>query len=247
MQMRFESRTVDAPPSARSARSCRSQRSSKSVSGWSLGPNSSYSDGDGNASSAAETVASRSDRRREKGMLSSLRKKFRRRRSSGALSDEDGSLSGSCSETDYNEETLTRFYPRVGVCPEEEEGDEDLTRNRNNERIVSAFTKLHPEYVTETRMQTAMKEFKLTVQDTADHIEAFELLARGKGYITWKDVKGTMQSTLQHVVSDAEAKALVQGVTGSPGKPMNLFDFIRFARQSSQSLEDSLQPVVLHL
>lgn len=212
------------------------------VSGWSEGES-------GNVSSAAETVASRSDRKKGKGMLSSLRKKFRRpRRTHGNSSDDDGSASGSCSEnqSDVDDCSMTRFFPRVGVCPEEEEDDEDR-RGPTGERIVSAFMKLHPEYVTETRMQTAMKEFKLTVQDMADHIEAFELLAKGKGYITWKDVKGTMQSTLQHAVSDAEAKALVQGVTGSPGKPMNLFDFIRFARTSSQSLESSLQPVVLHL
>ena len=34
----------------------------------------------------------------------------------------------------------------------------------------------------------------------ADHIEAFELLAKGKGYITWRDIKSTMESTLQHTV-----------------------------------------------
>lgn len=237
-EARFEAnRWSDAPPSARSQRSTRSLRSN-----WSS---------DGNATSGAETVASRSDLR-DKGMLSSLRKKFRRgkRPPRGQLSDEDGSQSGSCSETDgfCSDNNPLRFYPRVGVCPEEEEGEEDA--KTSGERIVSAFMKLHPEYVTETRTQVAMKEFKLTVHDMADHIEAFELLAKGKGYITWKDVKGTMQSTLQHSVSDAEAKALVQGVTGSPGKPMNLFDFIRFARTSlprEGSLESSLQPVVLHL
>jgi len=96
-------------------------------------------------------------------------------------------------------------------------------------------------------MHTAMQEFNLSTRDLADHIEAFELLAKGKGYITWRDIKSTMESTLQHMVTDGEAQALVQGVTGHAGRPMNLFDFIRFATTSSANFMYSLKPVVLHL
>ena len=48
-------------------------------------------------------------------------------------------------------------------------------------------------------------------------------------------------------VTDGEAQALVQGVTGHAGRPMNLFDFIRFATTSSTNFMYSLKPVVLHL
>jgi len=140
-----------------------------------------------------------------------------------------------------------RFFPSVGVCPEEDNDDDDFRGNKNGERIVAAFIKMHSEYATERRMQTAIAEFNLSVRDMADHIEAFELLAKGKGYITWRDIKATMESTLQHKVTDGEAQALVQGVTGHAGRPMNLFDFIRFATTSSTNFMYSLQPVVLHL
>lgn len=140
-----------------------------------------------------------------------------------------------------------RFFPSVGVCPEEDNGDDDFRGSKNGERIVAAFKKMHPEYVTDMRMHTAMQEFNLSTRDLADHIEAFELLAKGKGYITWRDIKSTMEGTLQHLVTDGEAQALVQGVTGHAGRPMNLFDFIRFATTSSTNFMYSLKPVVLHL
>lgn len=152
---------------------------------------------------------------------------------------------------EIGEQTLTvdsaRFFPSVGVCPEEDNDEDDFRGNKNGERIVAAFIKMHSEYATERRMQTAITEFNLSVRDMADHIEAFELLAKGKGYITWRDIKATMESTLQHKVTDGEAQALVQGVTGHAGRPMNLFDFIRFATTSSTNFMYSVQPVVLHL
>jgi hypothetical protein len=209
--------------------------------------------------SEAETVASKSDffgrlankiARSAKGMR--LRQRRQRPGSASGGSDEEGGWSSeNLSDVDddmtINPESSARFVPSVGVCPEEDNDEDDFRGNKNGERIVAAFIKMHPEYATEMRMDTAIKAFNLSIRDMADHIEAFELVAKGKGYITWRDIKSTMESTLQHKVSEGEAKALVHGVTGSAGRPMNLFDFIRFATTSSTNFMYSVQPVVLHL
>ena len=55
--------------------------------------------------------------------------------------------------------------------------------NKYRSGIVAAFIKMHPEYATEMRMDTAINAFNLSIRDMADHIEAFELVAKGKGYI----------------------------------------------------------------
>lgn len=210
--------------------------------------------------SEAETVATTSDFfGRVAAKIRTRMPRLRQRRSGapGVSSDEEGGFDSSegehASQRDeeadltMNAETFARFFPSVGVCPEEDNGEDDTRGNKNGERIVAAFKKMHPEYVTDVRMHTAMQEFNLSTRDMADHIEAFELLAKGKGYITWRDIKSTMESTLQHTVTDGEAQALVQGVTGHAGRPMNLFDFIRFATTSSTNFMYSLKPVVLHL
>merc|ERR1719359_812570 len=139
----------------------------------------------------------------------------------------------------------------------QEDNSPPSARSRSSQRSSNAS---HPRSVgsksrfseksagaSEAETDTAINAFNLSIRDMADHIEAFELVAKGKGYITWRDIKSTMESTLQHKVSEGEAKALVQGVTGSAGRPMNLFDFIRFATTSSTNFMYSVQPVVLHL
>lgn len=240
------------PPSERSSHSHRS--------GGSRGTQKSSSTARGRASEA-ETVATSSDffgRVAAKIRTRMPRLRQRRPGAPGVSSDEEGGFDSSegefASQRDeerddltMNAETFARFFPSVGVCPEEDNGEDDTRGNKNGERIVAAFKKMHPEYVTDVRMHTAMSEFNLSKRDMADHIEAFELLAKGKGYITWRDIKSTMESTLQHTVTDGEAQALVQGVTGHAGRPMNLFDFIRFATTSSTNFMYSLKPVVLHL
>merc|ERR1719440_372491 len=245
----------DGPASARSRGS---QRSSNASHARSVGAKSQMSAKSAGASEA-ETVASKSDffgrlankiARSAKGMRLRQKKRHRPGSASGG-SDEEGWSSENLSDVDdeqtINPESSARFVPSVGVCPEEDEGEDDFRGNKNGERIVAAFIKMHPEYATEMRMDTAIKAFNLSIRDMADHIEAFELVAKGKGYITWRDIRSTMESTLQHKVSEGEAKALVQGVTGSAGRPMNLFDFIRFATTSSTNFMYSVQPVVLHL
>jgi hypothetical protein len=246
----------DGPASARSRGS---QRSSNASHARSVGAKSQMSAKSAGASEA-ETVASKSDffgrlankiARSAKGMR--LRQKKHRPGSASGGSDEEGGWSSeNLSDVDADDQPLNlegsaRFVPSVGVCPEEDNDEDDFRGNKNGERIVAAFIKMHPEYATEMRMDTAIKAFNLSIRDMADHIEAFELVAKGKGYITWRDIRSTMESTLQHKVSEGEAKALVQGVTGSAGRPMNLFDFIRFATTSSTNFMYSVQPVVLHL
>jgi hypothetical protein len=247
----------DGPPSARSKGS---QRSSNASHARSVGAKSAKSQMSSKSVgvSEADTVASKSDffgrlankiARSAKGMR--IRTRKHRPGSASGGSDEEGWSSENLSDVDdeqtVNLETSSRFQPSVGVCPEEDNDEDDFRGNKNGERIVEAFMKMHPEYATEMRMDTAIKAFNLSIRDMADHIEAFELVAKGKGYITWRDIKSTMESTLQHKVSEGEAKALVHGVTGSAGRPMNLFDFIRFATTSSTNFMYSVQPVVLHL
>merc|ERR1719409_2334221 len=214
----------NSPPSARSRSS---QRSSNASHPRSVGSKSRFSEKSAGASEA-ETVTSKSDffgrlatkiARSAKGMR--LRPKKHRPGSASGGSDEEGGWSSeNLSEPDdeqpvINMEGSARFQPSVGVCPEEDNDEDDFRGNKNGERIVAAFIKMHPEYATEMRMDTAIKAFNLSIRDMADHIEAFELVAKGKGYITWR--------------------------------PMNLFDFIRFATTSSTNFMYSVQPVVLHL
>ena len=45
--------------------------------------------------------------------------------------------------------------------------------NKYRSGIVAAFIKMHPEYATEMRMDTAINAFNLSIRDMADHICKF--------------------------------------------------------------------------
>lgn len=153
---------------------------------------------------------------------------------------------GSCSEPESEvSDTEARGFIPLYAC--EEEDEESMSMLDNSEKVINTFIKRHNCYVSHERLQETVLDMGISRSNCADYIVAFELLDRGKGYITWQDVRRTMEFTLQRPVPESEAQDLVTQVTGKRGKPMNFFDFLRFSSTSNERLLNSLQPVVLHL